>query len=307
MSNESTAVATREQTGAVSPAREEARLAFQKATMLAKSTMIPQAFQGNVENCLIALEYANRLGCSELAVMQNLDVVRGRPSLRATFLIGTVNASGRFTPVRFRWQGEEGSDGWGCRAVARDRENGEECVGPLITIGLAKAEGWYSKKDKYGNETSKWQTIPELMLGYRAAAWWTRLYCPELSLGLHTTDEAEDMGYAEPVRPTPQQHAERVAAALASTEPEKPDPEKPDYEVVEEGPADERLEKQRKTYHAMLAERGMSADADRHAFQARLFEHALVGAASTKDWKVADYIGAIEELKEIPVVETVTA
>jgi hypothetical protein len=157
------------------------------AKALAASSIVPTDYRGNVPNVIVAMEYANRLGASVLAVMQNLDVIHGRPALRSTFLIGTVNASGRFSPIRFRWQGKEGTDSWGCRAVATDRESGEECVGPLVTIGTAKAEEWYSKKG------SKWKTIPELMLMYRAGAWWTRVYCPELSLGIHTTDELQDI------------------------------------------------------------------------------------------------------------------
>lgn len=175
---------------------------------LAASTIVPKDYQQNLPNVLVAMEYANRLGASVLAVMQNLDIIHGRPSLRATFLIGTVNASGRFSPIRYRMQGEEGEDSWGCRAWAKDKASGEECVGPLVTIGLAKKEGWYAKNG------SKWQTIPELMLRYRAAAWWTRLFSPELSLGLHTTDEVEDFGIDVRGR------VEEAAAALDAPEPE---------------------------------------------------------------------------------------
>ena len=157
------------------------------AKALAASSIVPSAYQGNLPNVLVAMEYAHRLGASVLAVMQNLDVIHGRPALRATFLIGTVNASGRFSPIRFRWQGTENADDWGCRAVAIDRESGEECIGPLITVALAKSEGWHGKAG------SKWKTIPELMLMYRAGAWWARVYCPELSLGLHTTEEVYEI------------------------------------------------------------------------------------------------------------------
>jgi hypothetical protein len=159
---------------------------------LAASTIVPEAYQGNEANCMVALEYAHRLGASVLAVMQNLDIIHGRPSLRSTFLIGTVNATRRFTPLRWRFQGTEGSDDWGCRCVATDRESGEECEGPLITIKLAKVEGWYDRKG------TKWKTTPELMLMYRSAGWWTRLFAPELSLGLHTADEVEDYAMPQP-------------------------------------------------------------------------------------------------------------
>lgn len=156
------------------------------ALALAKSTMVPEAYRNNIPNVLIAMELANRTGASLFAVMQNIDIIHGRPSWRATFLIATVNACGRFTPLRFRWSGQEGTETWGCRAVAKDIESGEECLGALITIGLAKAEGWSSKNG------SKWKTMPEQMLMYRAAAFWTRVYAPEQSLGMHTVDEMTD-------------------------------------------------------------------------------------------------------------------
>ena len=156
------------------------------AKALASSSLMPQAYQNNIPNTLIAIELASRIGCSVLMVAQNLDIIHGRPSWRATFLIATVNACGRFTPIRFRWQGEEGTDSWGCRAVAKDRATGDECLGALITVGLAKREGWATKNG------SKWQTMPEQMLCYRAASFWARIYAPELSLGMSTSDEVID-------------------------------------------------------------------------------------------------------------------
>lgn len=156
------------------------------AKALAASSLLPVAFQNNVPNCMIAMELANRIGCSVFMVCQNLDIIHGRPSFRAQFLIATTNASGKFSPIRYRWQGKEGSDDWGCRAYAKDAKTGEECVGPLVTIGLAKREEWVQKKG------SKWQTIPELMLTYRAGSWWTRIFCPEMAMGMGTSEEAID-------------------------------------------------------------------------------------------------------------------
>lgn len=205
MSNGSTALVQRAEDTArnISALSSETfEVAQRMAKALASSSIVPAEYRGNIANVMVAMEYAHRLGASVLAVMQNLDVINGRPSLRSTFLIGTVNACGRFTPIRFRWQGTEGKDDWGCRAVATERESGEECVGPLITIGLAKAEGWFTKSG------SKWKTIPELMLSYRSAAFWTRIFAPELSLGLHTSDENEDIG------PPPQHRARDLAKIL---------------------------------------------------------------------------------------------
>lgn len=191
----------REDSGGDEPSRaisafsdEKAFTAAQRmAKAICSSSLVPKEYQGNIQNTLIAMELAHRIGASVLMVMQSLDIVHGRPSWRSTFLIATVNASGHFTPLRFRWVGTEGKDDWGCRAVAKDKASGDECVGALITIGLAKAEGWYGKNG------SKWKTMPEQMLMYRSAAFWTRVYSPELSLGMHTNDEIVD-AYGEEVR-----------------------------------------------------------------------------------------------------------
>lgn len=166
------------------------------AKALAASSLMPKEYQGNIPNVLIAMDMASRIGVSVLMVAQNLNLIHNRPSWASTFLIATVNQCGRFTPLRFRWVGQEGTDSWGARAVAKDRASGEECVGSLITIGLAKKEGWYQKSG------SKWQSIPEQMVCYRAAAFWTRLYAPELSLGMHTSDEIIDT-YGEAVHDMP--------------------------------------------------------------------------------------------------------
>jgi hypothetical protein len=52
---------------------------------------------------------------------------------------------------------------------------------------MAKLEGWL---DKPG---SKWKTMPELMLKYRAAAFFGRLYAPEIMMGLYSADEVVDI------------------------------------------------------------------------------------------------------------------
>ncbi len=174
----------------LTPLHEERIFALKQreAKALASSSMVPKEYQGNISNCIVAMEMAERTGASTLAVMQSLDVIHGRPGWRATFLIATVNTCGRFTSLRYRFQGERGTPSWGCCAVATDRETGDELVGETITIKMAQDEGWTKKTG------SKWLTMPGQMLRYRAAAFWTRVYAPELSLGMHTSDEIEDIG-----------------------------------------------------------------------------------------------------------------
>lgn len=157
------------------------------ANLLAQSTLVPKEYQGNLPNCVIALNMANRMGSDPLMVMQNLYIVHGRPGWSSQFLISTFNTSGRFSALRYEWVGEEGKDTWGCRAWAIERSTGEKLVGSTITIGLAKKEGWYQKTG------SKWQTMPQQMLMYRSAAWFVRAYAPEIAMGMHTTEELGDI------------------------------------------------------------------------------------------------------------------
>lgn len=151
------------------------------------STLVPKEYQGNVANTMIALSMAQRIGADPLMVMQSLFIVHGRPSWSSKFLIATFNACGRFTSMRFRFQGTEGQDDWGCQAYATERATGNEIEGAWVTIKMAKAEGWYSKNG------SKWQTMPGVMLRYRAASFMVNANAPELSLGLRTVEEAGDI------------------------------------------------------------------------------------------------------------------
>lgn len=154
--------------------------------LFAQSDLVPAQFRGNLPNCTIAIDMAMRLGSNPLLVMQNLYVVQGRPAWSSQFLIATFNASGKYSSIRYEFTGAPGSDDWGCRAVATELKTGDKLEGPIISIKLAKANGWYGKPG------SKWQTMPEQMLRYRAAAWFIRTIAPEIALGLSTVEEIKE-------------------------------------------------------------------------------------------------------------------
>lgn len=162
-------------------------LAQRAAKCLASSSLVPKEYQGNLANTIVALNMAQRIGADPLMVMQNLIVIHGRPTWSSQFLIATFNSCGRFSPIRYEFSGEEGNDDYGCRAFAVDLATKDKLTGPLITIGLAKKEGWY------GRNGSKWTSMPEMMLRYRAAAWFVRTTAPELAMGLQTAEEMHDV------------------------------------------------------------------------------------------------------------------
>ena len=174
------------------------REGFEMARYLSASSLVPQQYQGqqHTGDCLIALELAQRVGASPLGVMQSMTPIHGRPAWSSAFLIGSLNVTGRFSPLRYKMTGKRGTDTWGCIACAVDRADGTRLEGPEVTIAMAKAEGWVARNG------SKWQTMPEMMLHYRAASFFVRLYAPEVSLGMRSVEEAEDIGPAQPINIT---------------------------------------------------------------------------------------------------------
>lgn len=157
------------------------------ANALAQSTLVPQAYQNNLPNCIIALELAGRIGASPLMVAQNLYIVHGKPAWSSQFLIAAINQCGRYTSLRYEWKGEENTDSWSCRAWALEKSTGERVQGAAVTLKMAKDQGWYGRKD------SKWPSMTELMMTYRAATYFARTNAPELTMGLRSEDEERDV------------------------------------------------------------------------------------------------------------------
>lgn len=192
--------------------------------LFANSELVPDMYKVGeknpiekaMANCMIAIEISQRIGASPLMVMQNMVPIYGKPSWSSKFLVATVNTCGRFNPLQFRFT-EKGMLGmvdytdyvWdnasrSKRAVTKQFDGKKmmdvECVAfttakgsdkvlesSPISIRLAIQEGWFTKNG------SKWQTMTKQMLMYRAASFWTSVYAPELSMGMRTVEENQDI------------------------------------------------------------------------------------------------------------------
>ena len=185
------------------------------ATKLVGATFLPESIRNNAGDIFILLDMRQRLNQSLLGVAQSIYVVYGNPSFSSKFLVSCFNTCGRYSSIKYEYFGTPGTDDWGCRAYAKELASGETIVGPDVTIAMAKAEGWVDKKG------SKWKTMPQLMLAYRAAAFMIRTTAPEISLGMMTTEELQDTVDAEIVEPKTfkkqqQSLAEEVAQIAAA-------------------------------------------------------------------------------------------
>ena len=177
-----------------------------------------------LSNCVIALNMANRMGADPLMIMQNLYLIEGRPSWSSQFIIAAINNCGRYSPLRFdikdegeievqyatkKWvNGERGQKGGFqetahkikirnlvCVAWAIEKGTNERLESSPISMKLAVQEGWYQKSG------SKWQTMPDQMLRYRAASFFGRIYAPELLMGLRSEEEERDFIDVTPIKP----------------------------------------------------------------------------------------------------------
>lgn len=165
-------------------------MAGQMAKALSQSTIVPKEYQGNEANAMVAIEIAQRLQTSPLMVMQNLNVIQGRPSWSAQFLIAMVNGSGKYEmELQFDEKADAKGKPFSCQCWTM--RHGRKVTGIVVDMDMANAEGWVQKNG------SKWKTMPAVMLRYRAASFFARMNCPELTLGYYSKDEVLDGDFRE--------------------------------------------------------------------------------------------------------------
>jgi hypothetical protein len=267
-------IATQQQTQIGFFNLESYQLMERIAERLSQSSMIPAQYQAMIEekngktktlvanpsaipNMIIALNMAQRMKADPLMIMQNLHAIEGRPAWSSVWIIAQVNNCGRFSPLQFDFQEGQiedieyserfwnnqkyGGAGWdsqkktirlqndSCQAFATDLASGRVLKSVRIDMAMAVREGWYGKNG------SKWQTMRELMLTYRSASFFGKVYAPELLMGLPSREEMEDIAERDitaevervaPVAPVamPESKSSRKTKAAVVDQEHKPEP-----------------------------------------------------------------------------------
>lgn len=143
----------------------------------------------NIGTAIIVLDLAQRMNIGALEVAQSIYIIHGKPSFETKFLVARLNSSGL---LKGRLQTIVSPDGNSAHCEAIDAQTGQLLKGTTITMEMARREGWLSKNG------SKWQTMPELMMKYRAQSFFINEFFPEVKYGLKTSDEVEDIVTFEP-------------------------------------------------------------------------------------------------------------
>lgn len=207
-------------------------MAGQMAKALSQSTIVPKEYQSNEANCMVAIEIATRLQTSPLMVMQNLNVIQGRPSWGAQFLIAMVNGSGKYDmELQFDEKTDKDGNPFSCQCWTERK--GRKVTGIIVDMDMANAEGWVQKNG------SKWKTMPAVMLRYRAASFFARMNCPELTLGYYSKDEVLDGDFREYPMEEMEKQVQREIAQNANSEDFNQDVIDGEGRVITEEAADE--------------------------------------------------------------------
>lgn len=155
------------------------------ATQLAKSDIIPDNYKNKPQNVIVAMNIADKMQLDPFTVMQNMALIRGKMAWSGSFCRTLIERSGKFASLELNYVGEKGKDSYGCYLSATRLSDGKKIDGPVVTMGMAKAEKWTTN--------SKWLTLTDLMLAYRCQSYFCRLHCPEAMSGIYTAEEIEDI------------------------------------------------------------------------------------------------------------------
>lgn len=155
------------------------------ALKYSSSSLVPDNFKSKPENVIIAMGMAEKMNLDLFTVMQNLNIVKGKAGWGGSFCRTLIELTGKFEDLDLVYVGEKGKDNFGCYLQAKRKKDEKIIKGTTVDMAMVKAERW--------DVNSKWKSMTEQMLGYRATAFFARLHCPEALHGVYTTEELEDI------------------------------------------------------------------------------------------------------------------
>ena len=163
--------------------------AIRLAETLARSTMVPRAYQGKPEDILVATIWGKEIGLATLQALQNIAVINGKPSIYGDALMALVQASPVCEDVEEFFEGEGTPNPV---AVCVAKRKGRKPVTARFSVEDAKRAGLWAKQ-------GPWSAYPKRMMQMRARGFALRDAFPDVLKGMITVEEAQD--YPEEAKP----------------------------------------------------------------------------------------------------------
>jgi hypothetical protein len=156
--------------------------AMQFSEMLARSQMVPKAYQGKPEDVLVAIQWGRELGLAPLQALQNIACINGKPSVYGDAAMALVQASSVCEDIEEFFEGEGTPNPV---AVCVAQRKGRKPVKATFSLEDAKRAGLWGK-------TGPWSAYPKRMMQMRARGFALRDAFPDVLKGLITAEEAQD-------------------------------------------------------------------------------------------------------------------
>lgn len=186
--------------------------ALKVADIIAKSELIPKDLRGKPQNILLVLWKGRELGLSAMQAISSIHIIEGKTSLSGELIVAQClkhsDVCEHFTL--------DYSDT--AKATYTTKRKGSP---KSVTLTYSMEDAQRAKLAHKDN----WQRMPATMLRWRAASALAKAVYPELTLGLYTPDEADEIrgGVAsppaaeeKPLNEPPNSTTESVKAKLKS-------------------------------------------------------------------------------------------
>ena len=156
--------------------------------IMAMSTIaIPKQYQGNPGNCMAVIMQAQRWGMDPYIVASKTHVVSGNLGYEAQLVNAVITSSnainGRFhyEYSEAEWKNDTDPNAW-IRVGAQIAGESEIQWGERLYPSTVKVKN-----------SPLWKTNPKQQCAYLAVKMWSRLYTPQVIMGVYTRDETEVM------------------------------------------------------------------------------------------------------------------
>lgn len=183
--------------------------AMRFSDMLAKSQMVPKAYQGKPEDVLVAIQWGRELGLAPLQALQNIACINGKPSVYGDAAMALVQASAVCEDIEEYFE-NEGSPNPVAVCVAKRK--GRTPVTVKFSVEDAKRAGLWAKQ-------GPWSAYPKRMMQMRARGFALRDAFPDVLKGLITVEEAQDFPSQPEKDITPAKATRNPLDALPRPEP----------------------------------------------------------------------------------------
>jgi hypothetical protein len=152
--------------------------AMKYAELMAKSSIVPEAFRGKPGDILVAIQLGAEIGVSPVQALANIAVINGRPCMWGDLILGLVRGSGKLDWIREKDDGETAT----CTVQRRDEP---EPVSRTVSNRDAEAAGLLRKP-------GPWQQYRARMRQMRARSWALRDVFADVLKGIGVREEVED-------------------------------------------------------------------------------------------------------------------